>query len=147
DDLTVAEARHLADDLSRDLYRAQDALAFVAECCDIADREQRPVTTATVREWLKGARCGRQLTADPPNRPERAQSPSPTLRDQIAAAIWERQTPGRRYAECESPWHADAEADADAVLALLLAPTDPTPAEEAAADRTYGNTRYDKENS
>ncbi|MEU0691951.1 hypothetical protein ABZ350_34280, partial [Streptomyces uncialis] len=31
DDLTVAEARHLADDLSRDLYRAQDALAFVAE--------------------------------------------------------------------------------------------------------------------
>ncbi|MWA16181.1 hypothetical protein [Streptomyces sp. BA2] len=58
-DLTAEEAR----DLATDLYRAQDALAFVGECCDIADREQRPITTADVREWLKGARCGRQLAA------------------------------------------------------------------------------------
>lgn len=53
-----------ADDLGFQLYRAQDALAFVAECCDIADREQRTITTGDVREWLKGARCGRQLAAD-----------------------------------------------------------------------------------
>lgn len=38
------------------------------------------------------------------------------VRDQIAAAIWERQNPGRRYADCEHPWMADAEEDADAVL-------------------------------
>ncbi|HTE57026.1 MAG TPA: hypothetical protein VK698_39505 [Kofleriaceae bacterium] len=64
DDLTAEENRDLADDLGLQLYRAQDALAFVAECCDIADREQRPVTTGVVREWLKGARCGRELRAD-----------------------------------------------------------------------------------
>jgi hypothetical protein len=63
-ELTAEEARALADDLGLQLYRAQDALAFVAECCDIADREGRQVTTANVREWLKGARCGRQLAAD-----------------------------------------------------------------------------------
>ncbi|MFI7329305.1 hypothetical protein ACIBQ3_32300 [Streptomyces rubiginosohelvolus] len=59
--LTAEEARDQANDLATQLYRAQDALAFVGECCDIADREQRPVTTGDVREWLKGARCGRQL--------------------------------------------------------------------------------------
>jgi hypothetical protein len=65
-ELPAEEARDQAAALSLDLYRAQDALAFVGECCDIADREQRPVTTAQVREWLKGARCGRQLAADVP---------------------------------------------------------------------------------
>ncbi len=63
-ELTLEEARALADDLGLQLYRAQDALAFIAECCDIADREQRTITIADVREWLKGARCGRQLAAD-----------------------------------------------------------------------------------
>lgn len=60
----VADAQQAADeaaDLATQLYKAQDALAFVGECCDIADREQRPVTTGDVREWLRGARCGRQL--------------------------------------------------------------------------------------
>ncbi|MFE7485530.1 hypothetical protein [Streptomyces sp. NPDC057552] len=61
DDLTAEEAQDQAADLATQLYRAQDALAFVGECCDIADRAQRPVTTGDVREWLKGARCGRQL--------------------------------------------------------------------------------------
>ncbi|MEU1043916.1 hypothetical protein ABZ400_02015 [Streptomyces sp. NPDC005897] len=65
-ELTAEEARSLADDLGLQLYRAQDALAFVEECCDIADREQRAITTADVREWLKGAQCGRQLAADGP---------------------------------------------------------------------------------
>lgn len=41
------------------------------------------------------------------------------LRDRIAAAIWERQNPGRRYTDCEHPWQADAEEDALAVLAEL----------------------------
>ncbi|KOG33314.1 hypothetical protein [Streptomyces resistomycificus] len=78
-ELTAEEARDLADELSTDLYRAQDALAFVGECCDIADREARQITTADVREWLKGARCGRQLLAE---RADRA-----TLRDRIAVAL------------------------------------------------------------
>ncbi|MFF8297708.1 hypothetical protein ACF07M_20240 [Streptomyces globisporus] len=60
-DLTADEARVLADELNTELYQVRDALAFVGECCDIADREQRTVTTGDVREWLKGARCGRQL--------------------------------------------------------------------------------------
>jgi len=63
-ELTAEEARDLADELGTELYRAQDALAFVEECCVIADREGRQPTTAEVREWLKGARCGRQLAAD-----------------------------------------------------------------------------------
>lgn len=63
-ELTLDEARALVDDLGLDLYRAQDALAFVEECCAIADRESRTITTADVREWLKGARCGRQLISD-----------------------------------------------------------------------------------
>jgi len=67
-DLTAEEASTLADDLGLELYRAQDALAFVEECCVIADRERRTVTTADVREWLKGARCGRQLAADAADR-------------------------------------------------------------------------------
>ncbi|WP_406227414.1 hypothetical protein [Streptomyces anthocyanicus] len=65
-ELTAEEARSLADDLGLQLYRAQDALAFVEECCTIADREQRAITTADVREWLKGAQCGRQLAANGP---------------------------------------------------------------------------------
>jgi hypothetical protein len=63
-ELTAEEARTLADDLGTQLYKAQDALEFVEECCVIADRQQEPITTAHVREWLKGARCGRQLAAD-----------------------------------------------------------------------------------
>lgn len=80
-ELTAEEARALAEDLGYQLYRAQDALAFVGECCDLADREQRPVTTADVREWLKGARCGRQLAVDAADRA--------ALRDRIAAALWQ----------------------------------------------------------
>lgn len=60
DQLTADEARALVDDLSLQLYRAQDALDFVGECCDIADRQGRAITTANVRQWLKGAQCARQ---------------------------------------------------------------------------------------
>jgi hypothetical protein len=60
DDLTADEARALADDLSLQLYRAQDALDFVGELCDIADRQGRQPTTADVRAWLAGPQCARQ---------------------------------------------------------------------------------------
>jgi hypothetical protein len=63
-ELTAEEARDLADDLGTQLYRAQDALAFVEECCVIAEREGCTITVADVRTWLKGAQCGRQLAAD-----------------------------------------------------------------------------------
>lgn len=66
-ELTAEEARDLADDLSNQLYRAQDALDFVEECCVIAERTGRAITVADVRTWLKGAQCGRQLAADGPD--------------------------------------------------------------------------------
>lgn len=138
-ELTAEEARALVDDLGLQLYRAEDAIAFVGECCDIADREQQPVTTAHVREWLKGAQCARQagLVLGPD---ASGQDPDPirttpdttgqqtadqgghdpdALRTRLAAAIWERQNPGRKYADCAPPWNADAESDADVVLAEL----------------------------
>lgn len=105
DELTAEEARDLVDELGTDLYRAQDALAFVGECCDIADRDGRPVTTADVREWLKGARCGRQLLADAADRD--------ALRDRIAEAAMRLGRPR---------W--DADDLADAVLGVLPAPAD-----------------------
>ncbi|WP_411119012.1 hypothetical protein [Streptomyces sp. 058-1L] len=78
-DLTADEARDQAADLATQLYKAQDALAFVGECCDIADRNRRPITTGDVREWLRGARCGRQLlgttTAEPESGCEHCGSP------------------------------------------------------------------------
>lgn len=63
-ELTADEARALVDELGLDLYRAQDTLAYVHEWCDLVDREQRPITTGDVREWLKGDRCTRQRAAD-----------------------------------------------------------------------------------
>lgn len=65
-ELTADEARALVDELGLDLYRAEDALAYVAEMCDIADEhrgkrgEPATVTTTRVREWLRGAQCARQ---------------------------------------------------------------------------------------
>lgn len=44
------------------------------------------------------------------------------LRNLIAATIWERENPGQLYADCEPPWNADAEEDADAVLAKVVQP-------------------------
>ena len=86
-ELTADEARELVDELGADLYQAQDALAFVEECCVIADREQTPVTTAHVREWLKGARCGRQLAADAASAPAAPADRATDRRDRYAAAI------------------------------------------------------------
>lgn len=59
-DPALAEVERLAGEL----YEAQDALAFVAECCDVADRMGGQITTAHVRRWLEGAKCGRQIAAE-----------------------------------------------------------------------------------
>ncbi|MFJ1995287.1 hypothetical protein [Streptomyces asiaticus] len=63
-DLTADEARALAERLGYDLFRAQDALAFVREMCDIADRHHAAITTADVRTWLKGPQYERQWAAE-----------------------------------------------------------------------------------
>lgn len=66
-ELTAEEARNLATELGIDLYRAQDRLAFIAECLDAADEDG--ITTldvARVRRWLDGPKCGRQLAAEQP---------------------------------------------------------------------------------
>jgi hypothetical protein len=93
EELTAQEARDLADELGTELYRAQDALAFVEECCVIADREGRQPTTADVREWLKGARCGRQLVAD-----GRAPELPPLDQDPVARRLWLLPAPADRAA-------------------------------------------------
>jgi hypothetical protein len=77
EELTAEEARALVDQMGLDLYRAQDAIEFARECCDIADREQRPVTTVDVREWLKGDRCTRQRAAD--EQPAAVPQPAPPV--------------------------------------------------------------------
>ena len=99
-----------------------------------------------MREWLKGAQCGRQLAADNPRLYNRIAAmfgrphPRPTsevdpadpdtvtdpawLRGQYAAAIRERQNPGRHHADCEYRWRADAEADAEADADAVLAVRD-----------------------
>jgi hypothetical protein len=75
----------------------------------------------TYGDW-EPVRPGRWAEEPPSN--AAAPDDQTALRDRIAAAIWERQNPGRRWADCEYRWRADAEADADAVLAVLPAPTD-----------------------
>lgn len=121
-ELAVEEVRDLADELGTDLYRAQDALAFVGECCDIADREGRQPTTADVREWLKGARCGRQLTADARERAD--------LRQRISTAVDEG---FRLTAELEDLQLGDS---ITASVMTALAAVLPAPASRAAAPVT-----------
>lgn len=66
-DLTAEEARDLADQLSRDLYRAEDRLAFIAELLDAAEQDgTTTVETTRVRGWLDGPKCGMQLAAEQP---------------------------------------------------------------------------------
>lgn len=109
-ELTAEEARDLVAELGLDLYRAQDALAFVGECCDIADREGRPITTADLREWLKGDRCTRQRAADAADQTG--------LRDRIADAL-ARHYDGQHLAELREEHAAHHTEAADAVLAVL----------------------------
>jgi len=64
DQAELAAEKARTQDLATSLYYAQDALDFVAERCDLADQQQRTVTTADVRQWLKGPRCARQIAAE-----------------------------------------------------------------------------------
>lgn len=57
-DLTAEDAVEAMQDMATDLYRAEDRLAFVREMCDLADREQRQVTTEQVRAWTQYTGCG-----------------------------------------------------------------------------------------
>lgn len=142
-ELTAEEARDLADELGTQLYRAQDALAFVEECCVIADREGRQPTTSDVREWLKGARCGRQLAADARDHA--------ALRDRIAEAVRDAACNGdcgKTEEECAKEriqplvWHhgrlaaveGTPEQFAAAVLAVLPTPADRANVLRVAAD-------------
>jgi hypothetical protein len=66
-ELTVQEARALADELGADLYRAQDRLAFIDELLDAAERDgTTTVDISRVRGWLDGPQCGMQLAAENP---------------------------------------------------------------------------------
>lgn len=56
-ELTTEDAVEAMQDMATDLYRAQDRLAFVREMCDLADREQRQVTTEQVRAWTQYTGC------------------------------------------------------------------------------------------
>lgn len=80
-DLSAEQARAEVERLATELYKAEDCLAFVEECCVIADREQHPVTTSDVREWLRGARCGRQLLADTRDRAALVEVAAQAIRD------------------------------------------------------------------
>lgn len=126
-ELTAEEARELAEDLGLQLYRAQDALAFVEECCVIADREGRQPTTADVREWLKGARCGRQLAADARDRAadrQRASAERAALLLQAAAAL-DRLTEETAAADMTMPegrWQAGLDAGVRELRRLAAAP-------------------------
>lgn len=88
-ELTVEEARDLVDEMSLDLYRAQDAIEFVREMCALREKNQRAsagqgeVQTGEILAWLKGPQCGRQMLAE-----QSAPAPVPAdVRDQIAAAV------------------------------------------------------------
>lgn len=83
DGLTPEEAREEVERLARELYLAQDGLAFVREMCDVADREGIEVTTAAVRGWLTGPKCARVLATEQ----ARGQDPDDGLREQYAEAI------------------------------------------------------------
>lgn len=104
--------------------------------CD-AHGFHRHAPTPDADEQARADAYYRQMTAPPPpgaleairerlhsDNPQRravhmnAPAPDTGLREEYAAAIWERNNPGRRWADCEYRWRSDAEADADAVVAV-----------------------------
>lgn len=104
--LTAREAREEAERLGTELYRAQDALAFVGEMCDIAEAKQgtpagyATLLTEDVRDWMKGPRCVRMRAVDasmvPATRPEEdAEQITEALRATVRAAL---ETSGRSQA-------------------------------------------------
>jgi hypothetical protein len=115
EELTAEEARALVDQMGLDLYRAQDAIEFARECCDIADREQRPVTTVDVREWLKGDRCTRQRAADEQpdavSQPAVAPSVEHCIHDRTVHRTHHKQAPVTGCPWCTTATSTEAEAE------------------------------------
>lgn len=97
-ELSAQEARDEVDRLGTELYRAQDAHAFVGEMCTVMEAKQGAnpgeamVSTAQVREWLKGDRCTFVLAAEaslvPDLRPEEDEERlMQALRDLVRSAL------------------------------------------------------------
>lgn len=113
-ELTVEEARDLVDEMSLDLYRAQDAIEFVREMCALREKNQRAsagqgeVQTGEILAWLKGPQCGRQMLAE-----QSAPAPVPAdVRDRAAVAMcppWHRK--GQPVAEGQACDYHTAQAD------------------------------------
>lgn len=130
-ELTAQEARDLADELGTELYRAQDRLAFIAECCDAAEQDgTTTVDISRVRGWLDGPKCGMQLAAAEPGLydkltamfsgplPPPGDTPPSTvlgcslnqLRRTHEPHLWQPQ-PGMRHVQCPGWEHVPAAAD------------------------------------
>jgi len=130
-ELTAQEARDLADELGTELYRAQDRLAFIAECCDAAEQDgTTTVDISRVRGWLDGPKCGMQLAAAEPGLydkltamfsgplPPPGDTPPSTvlgcslnqLRRTHEPHLWQPQ-PGMRPVQCPGWEHVPAAAD------------------------------------
>lgn len=88
-ELTAEEARELVTSLGTDLYRAEDALAFVGEMCDIADRNGlTEVPIRRVRRWLEGVKCGRQMIAEAATTTASLTPKAPQSGDAAPAFTW-----------------------------------------------------------
>lgn len=74
--------------------------------------------TSHLAVWIKAALVRQHGIADVVVTAHPQNADPAERRTRYAAAIWERNNPGRRYADCEHPWQADAEEDADAVIAV-----------------------------
>jgi hypothetical protein len=104
-----------------ELRHAREEITRLRPFVDMVDQAQRAADAAVLPAASDRCPHGCDVSTCPCLACEADQT---ALRDRIAAAIWERQNPGRRWADCEYRWRADAEADADAVLAVLPAPAD-----------------------
>src|SRR5690606_25900479 len=113
-------AEQAAEEAHAELKHAHAALARIRQMADHWEQHlPEVIRTPAVVSALRAAldRVSSAVVAPPTD--QTAPSHRAGLRDRIAAAIWERQNPGRRWADCEYRWRADAEADTDAVLAVL----------------------------
>src|SRR5690606_9340163 len=113
-------AEQAAEEAHAELKHAHAALARIRQMADHWEQHlPEVIRTPAVVSALRAAldRVSSAVVAPPTD--QTAPSHRAGLRDRIDAAIWERQNPGRRWADCEYRWRADAEADTDAVLAVL----------------------------
>jgi hypothetical protein len=137
----MTDTTETADEIRRltaELERAREDLAFMGRNTLPELRREAEYQQEGKRRWRGRAKKAEARVAEL----AAASAVVPAadraaLRDRIAAAIWERQNPGRRWADCEHPWGADAEEDADAVLSVLPAPADRAAEEHGALKRAH----------